>query len=112
MIAPSRPWEIDDRAPTLKEKDACLDAMMEQQEWEDKRYSAIAGHFKCHNARRGGNRDKWRHPLVQAPLPPLRIKAALGSLRQALQSGLLLVESPQPYDTGGAASKHQHKSGS
>ena len=74
MTAPSRPWEINDGtrtrrvryhkiqaalwAPTLEEEDACLEALMDQQDRED----SVATRSWSRSARRGGIRYSRGHP--------------------------------------------------
>ena len=81
----------DITAPTVREKDASVEALMEKQDWE---HSVAAGVEEP--ATLADSQES-----VQAPLPPIRGKAALSNLRQALPSGVPLVKYPH---SGGATS--------
>ena len=93
------------RAPTTGEKDACLEALMEQQDWDENpayRWRETSGAV-IQNGAVGENEPGTvsdAQQVTQTLSPPTRVKAALSNLRQGLPTGLPQAKSPPPIDSG------------
>ena len=92
--------------PTVGENDSCMDALMQQQDWDEtyRRHWPESSRLFVQNGPEQNDESETvpdTQQVSQTQPPPMRVRAAASNLRQTSPA----VKSPPPHDSGGTASQ-------